>query len=82
MGYIRGHSRDQVTLFPESVDDYIPADHLVRVIDAFIEGQDLAALKFQRSIAADTGRPGYNPADLLKLYVYGRLKPGGRLWMK
>ncbi len=71
MGYIRGSNRNQVTLFPESLDDYIPADHLVRVIDAFIDRQDLRLLKFQRAVAADTGRPGYDPADLLKLYVYG-----------
>ncbi|SRR5712691_3691392 len=73
MSFIEGVGRDQQTLFPEVLDDYIPADHPVRFIDAYIDQVDLTALGFERATAADTGRPGYDPADLLKLYVYGYL---------
>ncbi len=73
MSFIEGVGRDQQTLFPEVLDDYIPADHPVRFIDAYVDRLDLAMLGFERATAAETGRPGYNPADLLKLYVYGYL---------
>ncbi len=73
MSFIEGVGRDQQTLFPDVLDDYIPADHPVRFIDAYIDQLDLTALGFERATAADTGRPGYDPADLLKLYVYGYL---------
>jgi len=71
--FIRGEDRDQTALFPESLDDYIGEDNPVRFIDAFIETLDLDGLGFQRAIPKDTGRPPYDPADLLKLYVYGYL---------
>lgn len=71
MAYIQGENRSQVTLFPEAMDDYIAADHLVRVIDAFVERQDLAELGFTKTRPAATGRPGYDPRVMLKLYVYG-----------
>lgn len=73
MGHVSGRSRYQATLFPEVADDLVPADHPVRVIDAFIDGLDLAALGFSKVEAAATGRPAYAPGDLLKLYVYGYL---------
>ncbi len=73
MSFIEGVGRDQQTLFPEVLDDYLPADHPVRFIDAYIDQLDLTALGFERATAADTGRPGYDPTDLLKLYVYGYL---------
>lgn len=73
MGHIRGQSRDQATLFPERLDDLIPADHPVRVVDAFVDSLDLAALEFAKVEAAATGRPPYHPGDLVKLYVYGYL---------
>jgi len=74
MGYIHGESRSQVTLFPVSLDDLIPADHLCRVIEAFVVRLDFGALGFVRAEAAETGRPGYDPRDLLKLYLYGYLQ--------
>ena len=55
------------------LDDLIPADHVCRVIDAFANGLKMAILGFERAEAADTGRPGYDPRDLLKLYLYGYL---------
>src|SRR5947209_435488 len=73
MSFIEGVGRDQQTLLPEVLDDYIAADHPVRFIDAYIDQLDLTALGFVRATAAGTGRPGYDPADLLKLYVYGYL---------
>ncbi|MGH9194832.1 MAG: transposase, partial [Acidimicrobiia bacterium] len=71
MSFIEGVGRDQHTLFPEVLDDYIPFDHPVRFIDAYVDQLDLEALGFIRAAAADTGRPGYAPGDLLKLYIYG-----------
>jgi transposase len=73
MSYQRGPDRSQVQLLPPCLEDYVPADSPVRFIDAFVEGLDLKELGFQRAEPADTGRPGYDPADLLKLYLYGYL---------
>lgn len=71
--YIEGADRNQVTLFPDRLEDWIDEDNPVRVIDAFVDGLDLKGLGFERATAAATGRPGYHPAVLLKLYVYGYL---------
>jgi transposase len=73
MGYILGEERNQATLFPVVLDDFVPADHMCRVIDAFVENLGISELGFERAEAAETGRPGYNPRDLLKLYLYGYL---------
>lgn len=70
MKYIEGQNRQQITLFPEVMDDYISEDNPVRVIDAFVENMDLAELGVKVSKAV-TGRPAYNPKDMLKLYLYG-----------
>ncbi|WP_416136312.1 IS1182 family transposase [Cypionkella sp.] len=72
-GFIDGISRDQTTLFPERLDDWIGEDHLARVVDLFVDQLDLGTLGFQRYAAARTGRPGYHPAVLLKLFIYGYL---------
>src|SRR5450432_2153012 len=74
MGYIRGESRGQHSLFPVSLEELVPGDHFCRVIDAFVLRLDFQALGFERSEAAETGRPGYDPRDLLKLYLYGYLQ--------
>jgi transposase len=73
MGYIQGEGRNQGTLFPVVLDDFVPADHVCRVIDAFVEMLVMSELGFERAQAAETGRPGYDPRDLLKLYLYGYL---------
>jgi transposase len=73
MAHVAGQSRYQSTLFPEVLDDIIPADCQVRVIDAFVDMQDLAAEGFSKVEAEKTGRPPYDPGDLLKLYAYGYL---------
>ena len=72
-GFIEGVDRDQVTLFPDRLEDWIDEDHLVRVVDLFVEQLDLAGLGFVRAAHARTGRPGYHPAVLLKLFIYGYL---------
>jgi transposase len=73
MAYIQGDVRSQGSLFPVVLDDLIPVDHMCRVIDAFVARLALSELGFERAQAADTGRPGYDPRDLLKLYLYGYL---------
>ncbi len=73
MHHIDGINRDQITMFPEALDDYISEDNPVRFIDAFVGSLDLSSLGFQRVITADTGRPPYHPGDLLRLYIYGYL---------
>jgi transposase len=73
MGYIEGEDRKQTVLFPEVLDDYISEENPVRFIDMFIEGLDLSELGFGRAIPKETGRPPYDPGDLLRLYVYGYL---------
>src|SRR4051794_40988781 len=72
-GFIAGADRDQPMLLPALVDDYITADAAVRVIDAFVASLDMHALGFGRPRPALTGRPGYDPRGLLKLYIYGYL---------
>ena len=74
MGYIRGEAREQTTMFPVTLDELIPADHLCRVIEAFAARLNLGRLGFVRAEPAETGRPGYDPRDLLKLYLYGYLQ--------
>ncbi len=73
MGHIAGDDRDQMLLLPDAVDDYVDAGNPVRFIDAFVDGLDLGALGFARAMPKATGRPGYAPGDLLKLYIYGYL---------
>jgi transposase len=71
--YIQGSDRSQVTLLPECLDDYIGEDNPVRVIDVFVDELNLLELGFEGMQPAATGRPGYHPAMLLKLYIYGYL---------
>lgn len=73
MAHITGEDRSQLLLLPDAVDDYVGPDNPVRFIDAFVDGLDLEASGFQRVQPSDKGRPGYDPADLLKLYIYGYL---------
>lgn len=73
MKHIMGIDRKQIVLFPEVIDEYISEDNPVRFIDAFVDSLDLELLGFTHAKLEDTGRPPYNPADLLKLYIYGYL---------
>jgi len=71
--YVGGEDRTQSVLFPERLDDWIDEDNTVRVIEVFVEELDLRELEFDRAEPAVTGRPAYNPATLLKIYIYGYL---------
>jgi len=82
MKHLTGLDRSQSLLFPERLEDYVAPENPVRFLDAFIAQQDLAALGFAKAHCADTGRPPYAPAVLLKLYLYGylhRLRSSRRL---
>lgn len=72
MGYIQGVDRNQIILMPDTLDDYIGTDNEVRAIDAFIDSLDIASMGFKAEPARE-GRPGYDPHDMLKLYMYGYL---------
>jgi len=69
--FIEGSDRREQLFLPPCVDDYVAEDSVVRVVDLFVDELDLAALGFRD--AAATGRPGYHPATMLKLYIYGYL---------
>lgn len=71
--FVEGAERDQATLFPECLEDWIDEENPVRVIDVFVDNLDLANLGFDGVEPQATGRPSYHPAVLLKLYVYGYL---------
>ena len=71
--FIEGQDRSQSTLFPESLEEYIDADNTVRVVDAYVDALDLFSLGFERVQPKPTGRPGYHPSILLKLYIFGYL---------
>jgi transposase len=71
--FIDGEDRMQQTLLPNSLEDYVSEENPVRVIEAFIEELDLAALGFSGMMPAATGRPAYHPSTLLKIYLYGYL---------
>ena len=71
--FIEGADRDQSTLLPECLDDWVDESNPVRVVDAFVETLDLGKMGFQDIEPSATGRPGYHPAAMLKLYIYGYL---------
>ena len=71
--FVEGEARDQISLLPECVEDYVGEDNPVRVIDVFVDELDLQGMGFEGTTAAVTGRPAYHPAVLLKIYVYGYL---------
>jgi len=71
--FVEGEERSQAVLFPERLEDWISEENPVRVVEVFVDELDLKALGFERATAAATGRPGYHPATLLKIYIYGYL---------
>ena len=72
-GFVEGVDRGQSTLFPALLDDYVTEDNPVRAVDVFVDGLDLDKLGFVGVQPFDTGRPGYHPRMMLKLYIYGYL---------
>jgi transposase len=82
MRYIAGYCRTQRLLWPDLLDDYVTEEHPVRFMDAYGESLDRQRRGFARAQAAPTGRPAYEPRDLLKLDIYGyrnRLRSSRRL---
>lgn len=82
MNYIQGENRQQYTMFPNVMDDYIDENNPARVIDAFVDSLDIKGIGFDKSDLSDTGRPPYSPQDMLKLYIYGyfnRIRSSRRL---
>ena len=73
MPYIQGENREQLTLVPICLDDYISGDSICRVIAAYVSSLDMAALGFKYAQTKETGRPPHNPASMLMLYLYGYL---------
>src|SRR6202021_1672096 len=73
MTHIPGFERSQLLLLPEAVEDYVGIDNPVRFIAAFVDGLNPADAGVARVGPKATGRPGYAPGDLLKLYIYGYL---------
>jgi hypothetical protein len=71
VSFIEGDSRDQISLLPACIDDYVAPNSLVRVVDAFVASLDMAELGFNRAVAAATGRPGFQPGDILRLCIWG-----------
>jgi transposase len=82
MNFISGEEREQTILFPERIEDYVEDNNTVRVIEAFVDTLDLETLGFSRFQPKNTGRPAYDPKDILKLYLYGyinRIRSSRRL---
>ena len=71
MNFIFGENRAQKILLPDNIEDYVDGENPVRVIDAYIDSLELSELGFEKPRPNHTGRPMYDPKDLLKLYVYG-----------
>src|ERR1700741_5170263 len=69
--FVEGEDRRQGVLLPEYLDDWVSEENPVRAIDVFVDELDLAALGFEAGGPGVTGRPGYHPGLMLKLYVYG-----------
>ena len=70
MKFIQGHNRNQINLFPVSLDESIEPDNEVRIIDLFVESLSIKDFGF-RTDFVENGLPAYHPADLLKLFIYG-----------
>jgi transposase len=73
MNYIEGINRDQTTLFPETIDEYISCENPIRFIDAFVNQLNMLGMGFENVEVKETGRPPYDRKDLLKLHIYGYL---------
>ena len=72
-GFVQGADRQQTTLLPECLDDWVDESNPVRAVDVFVDALELGDLGFDGVTPAATGRPGYHPSPMLKLYIYGYL---------
>lgn len=71
MAYKKGEDRRQKVFFPDCIAEYVEGDAPLRLFDAFVDSLNMTTPGFVRSIPKDTGTPGYDPRDPLKLYIYG-----------
>lgn len=71
--FIKGENREQSTLFPARIDDYISDENPIKIVDAFVYRLNLFELGFKSAEPKSTGRSAYHPSTMLKLYVYGYL---------
>ena len=69
--FVEGEDRRQGVLLPDYLDDYVSEENPVRVIEVFVDELDMGAVGFEGVVPEATGRPGYHPGLLLKIYVYG-----------
>src|ERR1700751_2699379 len=72
-GFVQGADRQQTTLLPECLDDWVGQSNPVRAVDVFVDALELRDLGFDGVDPAATGRPAYHPSPMLKLYIYGYL---------
>src|SRR2546422_10378488 len=72
-GFVQGADRQQTTLLPECLDDWVDESNPVRAVDVFVDALELRDLGFDGVDPAATGRPAYHPSPMLKLYIYGYL---------
>jgi hypothetical protein len=72
-GFVQGADRQQTTLLPECLDDWVDESNPVRAVDVFVDALELRELGFDGVTPAATGPPGYHPSPMLKLYIYGYL---------
>jgi transposase len=72
-GFVRGADRQQTTLLPECLDDWVDESNSIRAVDVFMDALELRDLGFDGVDPAATGRPAYHPSPMLKLYIYGYL---------
>src|SRR5260370_10421438 len=75
-GFVQGADRRQTTLLPECLDDWVDESNSVRAVDVFVHALELRELGFDGVTSPATGRPGYHPSPILKLYIYGYLNRG------
>jgi transposase len=75
-GFVQGADRQQMTLLPECLDDWVGEGNSVRAVDGFVDALELRALGFDGVDPASTDRPAYHPSPKLKLYIYGYFEPG------
>ena len=75
-GFVEGADRQQTTLLPECLDDWVDESNPVRAVDVFVDALELRELGFDGVTPAATGRPGYHPSPMLKLYIYRLSQPG------
>src|ERR1700687_3986991 len=72
-GFVQGADRQQTTLLPECLDDWVGESNSIRAVDVFVDALELRDLGFDGVDPAATGRPAYHPSPMLKLYIYGYL---------